>query len=116
LHKGEVQTEGRYYISSHDFGAQQFNQAVREHWSTENGRDWALDVVFREDESRIRVGHGAESFAILRRMSLNLMNQNTATKKISKKCQRKMAAWNTKRLEDILGLRDFSAQSEVVVT
>jgi hypothetical protein len=49
-------------------------------------------------------------------MSLNLMNQNTATKKISKKCQRKLAAWNTKRLEDILGLRDLSAQSEAVVT
>lgn len=49
-------------------------------------------------------------------MSLNLMNQNTSTKKISKKCQRKMAAWNTKRLEDILSLRDLSAQSEAVVT
>jgi predicted transposase YbfD/YdcC len=116
LHKGEVQTEWRYYISSHDFGAQQFNQAVREHWSTENGQHWTLDVVFREDDSRIRVGHGAENFAVLRRMSLNLMNQNTATKKISKKCQRKLAAWNTKRLEDILGLRDLSAQSEAVVT
>jgi type 1 glutamine amidotransferase len=72
-------------------------------------------VVFREDDSRIRVGHGAENFAIIRRMSLNLMNQNTTTK-ISKKCLRKMAAWNTEKLEGILGLHDCSAQSESVVT
>lgn len=116
LRKGEVQTECRFHISSHDFGAKQFNQGVRGHWSTENGQHWTLDVVFREDDSRIRVGHGAENFAIIRRMSLNLMNQNTATKKISKKCQRKMAAWNTKKLEAILGLHDLSAQSESVVT
>lgn len=36
----------RYYISSRDFDAKQFNQAVREHWSTENGQHWTLDVVF----------------------------------------------------------------------
>jgi predicted transposase YbfD/YdcC len=52
LRKGEVQTECRFYISSHDFGAKQFNQGVREHWSTENGQHWTLDVVFREDTSR----------------------------------------------------------------
>jgi predicted transposase YbfD/YdcC len=94
---GEVQTECRFYISSHDFGAKQFNQGVRGHWSTENGQHWTLDVVFREEDSRIRVGHGAENFAIIRRMSLNLMNQNTTTA-TSKKCLRKMAAWNTEKL------------------
>jgi hypothetical protein len=31
LRKGEVQTECRFYISSHDFGAKQFNQGVRGH-------------------------------------------------------------------------------------
>lgn len=110
LRKGEVQTECRFYISSHDFGAKQFNQGVRGHWSIENGKHWTLDVVFREDDSRIRVGHGAENFAIIRRMSLNLMNQNK-TSKISKKCQRKLAAWNTEKLAEILGLRDLTAQS-----
>lgn len=110
LRKGEVQTECRFYISSHDFGAKQFNQGIRGHWSTENGQHWTLDVVFREDDSRIRVGHGAENFAIIRRMSLNLMNQNK-TSKISKKCQRKLAAWNTTKLEEILGLHDLSAHS-----
>ena len=50
--------EWRYYISSHDFGAAQFNQAIREHWTTENEQHWTLDVVYREDDSRIRVGPG----------------------------------------------------------
>ncbi|MBW8829384.1 MAG: hypothetical protein JF606_08130 [Burkholderiales bacterium] len=41
--------------------------------------------------SRVRVGHGAENVAILRRMTLKLINQNT-TIKSSKKSKRKLAA------------------------
>jgi preprotein translocase subunit SecA len=32
---------------------------VRGHWSVENNLHWQLDVSFREDERRIRHGHGA---------------------------------------------------------
>jgi predicted transposase YbfD/YdcC len=107
-HKGEVQTEWHYYISSHDIDAAQFNQQVRRHWSIENGCHWVLDVAFGEDLSRVRVGHGAENFAVLRRMTLNLINQNT-TIKSSKKSKRKLAAWSTTRLQELLGLQELSA-------
>lgn len=113
--KGEVQTEWRYYISSHDLDAAQFNQQIRQHWSIENSCHWVLDVTFREDLSRVRVGHGAENFAILRRMTLNLINQNTSIKS-SKKSKRKLAAWSTTRLQELLGLQEVPAQASAVLS
>jgi predicted transposase YbfD/YdcC len=32
-----------------------------------------LDLVFREDDSRIRKGHAPENFAMLRHIALNLL-------------------------------------------
>jgi len=113
--KGEVQTEWRYYISSHAIEAAQFNQQIRQHWSIENGCHWVLDVAFGEDLSRVRVGHGAENFAVLRRMTLNLINQNT-TIKSSKKSKRKLAAWSTTRLQELLGLQELPVQAATAVT
>ncbi len=84
-------TEKRYYISSLLLNAQQANSAVRQHWSIENKLHWVLDVIFREDESRIRRGNGAEVMSTLRRITLNLLKNNT-TKKAGLKRKRKMAA------------------------
>jgi predicted transposase YbfD/YdcC len=109
--QGEAGTEWRYYISSCELDAAQFNQAIRQHWSIENGCHWVLDVNFREDLSRIRAGHGPENFAILRRMTLNLINQNT-TIKSSKKSKRKLAAWSTTRLQELLGLQAYPQASK----
>ena len=57
-----------------------FAEAARGHWGIENGLHWILDVAFREDDSRVRVDHGAENVAILRRIALNLLRQDTTTK------------------------------------
>jgi predicted transposase YbfD/YdcC len=50
-------------------------RAIRAHWGIENQLHWVLDVTFREDASRIRKGHGAENFSLLRRMAIGLLNQ-----------------------------------------
>ncbi len=76
----QVSVERRYYLGSLTSDAQGFAQAVRGHWSIENSLHWCLDVSFREDECRIRHGHAAENFAVLRHIALSLLKQDTSVK------------------------------------
>jgi hypothetical protein len=62
----------RPFISSLKSHAELLLQAVRGHWGIENKVHWVLDIAFRGDDYRIRKGHGAESFAVLRHIALNL--------------------------------------------
>lgn len=61
-------------------------------------------MVFGEDHSRMMVGDGAENLAIVRRMSLGLINQNK-TIKGSRKSKCHLAAWSTTHLQTLLGLQ-----------
>lgn len=74
-------TETRYYLSSLPVNAQEFGRAVRSHWGIENSCHWVLDVVFREDHSRIRVGNAAENMSTLRRLALNLLRREKSEKR-----------------------------------
>jgi len=91
----------RYYISSMESGAKEFGEAIRGHWGIENSVHWILDIAFREDESRIRERKGAENFAILRRMALNLLKQETSIKK-GIKVKRLRAGWDNDYFKKIL--------------
>ena len=73
-------TEDRFYISSLPGQAEKILQAVRTHWSIENSLHWVLDIAFAEDQCRIRKGHGAQNFAVLRHLALNLLKQETTVK------------------------------------
>jgi len=70
-----------FYLSSLPPKAQQLGQAIRQHWSIENQLHWILDVTFGEDASRIRKDHAPENFALLKRWSINLLNQETSFKR-----------------------------------
>lgn len=79
---GEQQTtEFRYYLSSLPVNAPEFGRAVRSHWGIENACHWVLDVVMREDASRIRVGNAAENMSTLRRLALNLLRREKSVKR-----------------------------------
>jgi predicted transposase YbfD/YdcC len=93
--------ETRYYISSAVLDAEAAGKAVRGHWGIENGLHWVLDVTFREDQSRLRKGHGARNMAVVRHFSLNLVRAMTDKKSI--KLRRKAAGWSTDYLAAILG-------------
>jgi len=100
----------RYYISSLPANAELFGKAVRAHWGVENSLHWVLDMVFREDESRMRKGNSPENFAILRRIALNLVKRDTSSK-FSLKARRKAAGWNNAYLEQLLFSPDDAFQS-----
>ena len=96
---GQVSTEKHYYISSLDRRrtARQFLDYVRGHWAVENNCHWQLDVSFREDERRIRTGHGAENFSRLCRLALNLLKKET-TQKTGIAIKRQSCGWDNQYL------------------
>ena len=96
--------ETRYYISSLEPDSQEISRIIRSHWGVENALHWVLDVVFREDDSRIRSGHAAENMARIKHVALNLLQ--TAKPKFRKdmsiKRLRKKAGWDNETLDKII--------------
>jgi predicted transposase YbfD/YdcC len=77
---GKYTEECRYFIGSYDGNAKDYLGYIRKHWGIENGQHYVLDVTFREDENRTRKGHGQENLALVRRIALSLLKQETSTR------------------------------------
>jgi len=103
---GKTSCEYRYYISSLPADdPQRLLDCIRGHWAVENNLHWCLDISFADDERRIRKGHGAENFARLSRIALNLLKAQTKHKAGIKR-KRKCCAWNHKYLARVLTRQD----------
>ena len=99
---GAVTTERHYFITSvGGLDARRIAHAVRGHWGVENGLHWQLDVTFREDDRRIRKGHGAENFSRLCRIALNLLKRD-ATAKGGIQTKRLQAGWDNDYLLQLI--------------
>ena len=96
-----VSVEARHYLSSLPPAAARLARAIRSHWSIENRLHWVLDVTFHEDDSRVRVGHAPENFAILRHIALNVLRQDRSTRG-SVPTKRFRAALNDRYLRSLL--------------
>jgi predicted transposase YbfD/YdcC len=97
---GVVQSQTRFYLSSLSADSATSNKLVRKHWGIENNFHWMLDVVFSEDQSRTRKGNAPENMTTLRKMALQILNQQTNKQNI--KSRRKIAAWNNDYLLQLI--------------
>lgn len=102
-YRNKTSVEVQYYISSLSADIEKISNAIRSHWGVENQLHWSIDVVFREDKSRIRTGHGAENFATMRRQTLGLLTKDTSLKK-SIRLKRYRAAMDNDYLSRVLSL------------
>jgi predicted transposase YbfD/YdcC len=93
-------SEMRYFIGSRRCGVETYGAALRKHWRVENCLHWQLDVTFGEDASRIQKRHGAENFALLRRLALALLKRHLG--KGSMRTKRYRATLDVSFLEEIL--------------
>lgn len=98
----EVEKSIRYFLTSLEYeDIDDFMRAVRQHWDIEINLHWSLDVSFKEDHNRARIGHAAENLAIVRRIALNLLKQEK-TSKVGITGRRKRAGWDNKYLLKVL--------------
>ena len=97
----KISREFRYYISSRVASARTFLEAIRTHWEVENNVHWVLDVVFSEDDSRVRSGHAQHNLATMRRLAINLLSRETS-RRDSLKGKRQLAGWDNSYLETVV--------------
>lgn len=96
--------ETRYYISSAVLTHEQLHTAVRQHWGIENQLHWSLDVIFREDDIKIRKDNGPRNLGLIRKIILNMLRGDTKWPKTSLKGRRKMAGWDDDERMRVLGI------------
>lgn len=97
---GKIDREMRLYITSLVLLANQVGPMIRGHWMIENGLHWVLDMIFRDDECRVRTDNAPANFAIIKHIAYNLMRR--AATKDSMRLRRKVAAWDDKFLASLI--------------
>ena len=64
--------EVHYYLSSLDWSARQFAEAIRGHWLIENRLHWVKDVTLNEDNDIRRGGNAPVNWAMIRQFLVSL--------------------------------------------
>lgn len=98
--QGITTEELRYFIGSKKASAKVYGNALRNHWGIENSLHWQLDVAMDEDNNRVSKRNGAENLALLRRLTISLLQAQPAKMSIAKK--QFAAALDPDFLEEIL--------------
>jgi len=89
---GKIEQEIRFYITSLVLLACLLGPIVRSHWAIENSLHWVMDMIFRDDECRVRTEHAPANFTTIKHMAHNLIRK--ASGKDSLRLRRKVAAWD----------------------
>lgn len=96
----KVERETRFYITSLVLVATLLAPIVRSHLAIENSLHWVLDMVFRDDECRLRTDHAPANFCTINHMAHNLVR--LAPGKVSLRLKRKTASWDDEFLASLI--------------
>jgi predicted transposase YbfD/YdcC len=89
---GKITQEMRFYITSLTLLANAVGPMIRDHRAIENSLHWVMDMVFRDDECRVRTENAPANFTTLKHMANNLIRK--APGKDSQRLKRMTAAWD----------------------
>lgn len=97
---GKITDETRFYITSLAMPATAVGPMIRAHWAIENSLHWVMDMVFRDDECRVRTDNAPANFATCRHIAYNLTRN--APGKDSIRLRRKTAGWDDEYLASLI--------------
>jgi predicted transposase YbfD/YdcC len=97
---GKTEHETRFYITSLVMLAHLLGSVVRSHWAIENSLHWVMDMVFRDDECRVRTENAPANFTTIKHMAHNLLRR--APSKNSLRSRRKAAGWDDEFLASLV--------------
>ena len=95
-----IEVDMRFYITSLALAAALVGPIIRSHWAIENSLHWVMDMVFRDDECRVRTDNAPANFTTLKHMAHNLIRM--APGKDSLRLRRKVAAWDDDFLASLI--------------
>ena len=80
--------------------AHQIGPIIRSHWAIENSPHRVMDMIFRDDECRLRKDHAPANFTTLKHMAHNLVRK--ALGKDYLRLRRRVAAWDDDFLASLI--------------
>ena len=97
---GVIEKDTRFYITSLVMLAHLLGPVIRGHWAIENSLHWVMDMVFRDDECRVRTNHAPANFTTIKHMAHNLLRR--PANKDSFRLRRKVAGWDDEFLASLI--------------
>ena len=97
---GRSEHETRFYITSLTLPAERAGPMIRDHWAIENSLHWVMDMVFRDDECRVRTENAPANFVTLKHIAANMARRKKG--KDSIRLTLKTAAWDDDTLARLI--------------
>jgi predicted transposase YbfD/YdcC len=97
---GVIEKDTRFYITSLVMLAHLLGPVIRGHWAIENSLHWVMDMVFRDDECRVRTNHAPANFTTIKHMAHNLLRRPAGQD--SFRLRRKIAGWDDEFLASLI--------------
>jgi predicted transposase YbfD/YdcC len=95
----KISYETRFYITSLTALANVVGPMIQDHWTIES-MHWLLDMLFRDDECRVRIENAPANSTTLKHIANNIFR--AAPGKDSQRLRRKTAGWDDQYLASLI--------------